>query len=79
MVAEVRGKLAVSKQTEQKVDVEGFNLKRLSEFEFRKQYQIKISSSFVAFENLNACEDIHRAWENVEDNIKISAKESKYV
>jgi hypothetical protein len=61
------------------VDVEGFNLKRLSEFEFRKEYQIKISSSFAAFENLNACEDIHRAWENVEGTIKISAKEPRCV
>jgi len=30
-------------------------------------------------ENLNASEDINRAWENVKENIKILAKESKYV
>jgi len=27
-------------------------------------------------ENLNVSEDINRAWENVKDNIKISAKET---
>jgi len=53
MVAKVREKLVVSKYTEQKFDVR-FNLKKLSELEFRKQYQIKISSSFAALENLNA-------------------------
>ena len=55
-----------------------FNLKKLSELD-RKQYQIKTSSSFAAMENLNASEDINRAWENVKENIKILAKESKYV
>jgi hypothetical protein len=56
-----------------------FNLKKLSELEFRKPYQIKISSSFAALENLNASEDINRAWENVKENIKILAKESRHV
>jgi hypothetical protein len=27
-------------------------------------------------ENLNVSEDINRAWENIKENIKISAKES---
>jgi hypothetical protein len=27
-------------------------------------------------ENLNGTEDINRAWENIEENIKISAKDS---
>jgi formiminotetrahydrofolate cyclodeaminase len=61
------------------LDVVSFNLKNLSELEFRKQYQIKISSSFAALENLNASEDINMAWENVKVNIKILAKESRYV
>jgi len=38
--------LAVSKQTALKFDVEKFNLKKLSELEARKQYQIKISGRF---------------------------------
>jgi len=37
---EVKGRLAVSKQAEEKFDVERFNLRKLSELEVRKQYQI---------------------------------------
>jgi len=40
VVAEVREKLAVSKQVAQKFDGERFNLKKLNELEVRKQYQI---------------------------------------
>ena len=56
-----------------------FNLKKLIELEFRKQYQIKTSSSFEALKNLNSSEDINMAWEKVKENIKILAKESRYV
>jgi hypothetical protein len=54
--------------------VERFNLKKLSELEVRKQYQIKISNRFSALENLNVSEDINKAWENIKENIKISAR-----
>jgi len=30
---------------------------------------------FAALENLNDNEDINRAWENIEENIKTTAKE----
>ena len=43
---------------------------------FNKQYQIKISNRFAALENLHDSKDINRAWENIKENIKISAKES---
>jgi hypothetical protein len=75
MVAKVRERLAVIKQETRKFDAETFNLKKLSELEVRKQYQIKISSRFAALENLNVSEDIHRAWENIKESIKISANE----
>ena len=42
VVAEVRERLAVSKQEPQEFDVERFNLKKLSDLEVRKQYEIKI-------------------------------------
>jgi hypothetical protein len=64
------------KQAAQKFDAERFNLKKLSELEVRKQYQIKISNRFAALENLNVSEDINRAWEIIKESIKISAKES---
>jgi hypothetical protein len=51
-------------------------MKKLSELEVRKQYQLKISNMFVALENLNVSQDIYRAWENIKENIKISAEES---
>jgi hypothetical protein len=52
------------------------DLKKLSELEVRQQHQLKVSNRFAALENLNVSEDINRAWENVKENIKISAKES---
>jgi len=56
--------------------VERFNLRMLNELEVRKQYQIKISNRLAALENLNDSEGINRTWENMKENIKISAKES---
>ena len=74
MVAKVSEKLAVSKQAAQKFDVERFNLRKLNEMEVKKQYQIKILSRFSALENLSDSKDINRAWENIKENFKISAK-----
>ena len=50
-VAKVRERFAVSKQRAQNFDMGRFNLRRLSELEFRKQYQIKISNRFSALRN----------------------------
>jgi hypothetical protein len=60
----------------QKFHAERFNLKKLSELQGRKQHQLKISNRFAALENLNVSGDINRAWENIKENIKISARES---
>jgi hypothetical protein len=76
VVAEVTERLAVSEQAAQKFDVERFNLRKLNELKVRKQYQIEISNRFAALENLNVSEDTNRAWENIKDNTKTSAKES---
>jgi hypothetical protein len=56
--------------------VEKFNLKILSEMKVRKQFQIELSNRFAALENLNDSEDVNRAWENIKEEIKISAKET---
>jgi hypothetical protein len=53
-----------------------FNLRKLNEPEVREQYQIEITNRFAAVENLNDDEDVNRTWENIEENIKTSAKES---
>jgi len=39
-------------------------------------YQIEITNRFAALENLDVDEDVNRAWENIKENIKTSAKES---
>jgi hypothetical protein len=40
------------------------------------QNQIKFSNWFTALESLSDREDINRAWENIKEIIKISAKDS---
>jgi L-fucose isomerase-like protein len=42
----------------------------------RKQDQIEITNRFAALENLSDDEDINRAWKNMKENTKTSAKES---
>jgi len=61
VVAKVRAILAVSTQGAQKFDVERFNVRKQSELEGRKQYQIEISNRFAALENVNDSEDINRS------------------
>jgi hypothetical protein len=46
VVAKFRERLVVSKQAAMKFYVKMFNLRKLSELEVRKQYQIKISNRF---------------------------------
>ena len=53
-----------------------FNLGKLNELEVRKQYQIEITNQIAALDNLSDNKDINRAWENIKENIKTSAKES---
>ena len=72
----VRGRLAISKQTAQEVYRDRFNLRELNKREVRKQYQIEITNTFAALENLRDDEDIKRAWENIKGNIKTSDKGS---
>jgi hypothetical protein len=68
--------LAVSKQVTQTFDRKSFNQRNLNEPEFMKQYQIEFTNRFAALENLRDDDDISRAWKNIQENIKTSAKES---
>ena len=74
MVEKFRERLTVSKESTQNLDGERFNLRKLNEMEFRKQNQIEITNRFATLENLNDDEAINRVWENINENIKISAK-----
>jgi hypothetical protein len=76
VVTKVRERLEVSKQVAQNFDGEWFNLGKLNEEEYRKQYLIEISNRFAALENLSDSEDIKMAWENIKDNIKTTVKDS---
>jgi DNA repair ATPase RecN len=73
VVAKVRERLAVSKQTMQKFDIVRFNLKKLDNVEGKEQYWVEISNRFAALKNLEDDVDINRAWETIRQNIKISA------
>ena len=75
-MAKVRERLAVGKQAAQRFDRQRFNLRKLNEPEVREQCQIEITNRFAALENFNDDEDVERTWENIEENIKTSAKES---
>jgi len=74
VVAEIRERLAVSKQSVQKFDRERFNLSKLNELVVSKQYQIEITNRFAALENLSDGKNVNRAWESIKENIKTSAK-----
>jgi hypothetical protein len=48
----------------------------LNEGDVKEQYQVTIRNKFAALENLEGSGDVNRAWDNVRENIKISAQES---
>jgi hypothetical protein len=80
MVAAKDGEiLAVSKQVAWKFDVVRFNLRKLNDLEVRKEYQIEIANRFAAVENLSDGEGINRAWENITENVRTSAEDSRSV
>jgi hypothetical protein len=51
VVAKVRERLAVSKRAAQKIDTEGFNVKKLNKGDVKEEYQVAISHTFAALEN----------------------------
>jgi hypothetical protein len=66
----------VSKRAAQKIDTERFNVKKLNEGDVKEQYQVTIRNKFAALENLEDSGDINWAWDNIIENINISAQES---
>ncbi|PNF30401.1 hypothetical protein B7P43_G12867 [Cryptotermes secundus] len=76
VVAKVRERLAVSKQTRYRVHTERFNLKKLNAGEGKGQYRVKISNRFSALENLDAEVDTNKARETIRENMKRSPKEN---
>jgi hypothetical protein len=76
IVAKVRKRLAVNKRAVQKTATERFNVKKLNDGDVKEQCQVTIRKMFAALENLEDSGDINRAWDNIRENIKISAEES---
>jgi hypothetical protein len=63
------------KRAAQEIDTERFNVKKLNEGDVKEQYQVTIRNMFAALENLEGSGDINGAWDNIRENIKISAEE----
>jgi len=77
VVAKLEESLAVRKQAAQKFDGERYNMRKLNDLGVKDKYQIKIRIRFAALETLNGVENVNRAWENVKENIKTSARENQ--
>jgi hypothetical protein len=56
--------------------MERINLMKLNEVEGKEQYHVEVSNRFAALEDLDTEVEINSAWETIQKNIKISAKES---
>jgi hypothetical protein len=76
VVAKVRERLAVSKQTTHRLYIKRCNFKKLNEVEVKEQYRVEISKRFLSSGNLDDDVDINRAWVTIIQNVKISAKVS---
>jgi ferredoxin-thioredoxin reductase catalytic subunit len=68
--------VAISKETEQKFDVERFNLRKLSELEIRKEYQIKRRSACRVLTGKHEGKRLLGCPKHIwEDNIKMDLQE----
>jgi hypothetical protein len=65
LIAKLRERLAIRKQEAQKFDGKRFNLRKLNDLEVRKQYQIGITNSFAALENLSKDKDISMTCDSI--------------
>jgi glycosyltransferase involved in cell wall biosynthesis len=76
MVAKVRERLVVNKQTSHRFHMERFNLKKLNVDKGKEKYQVEVSNRFAAQKDLDTAVEIISALETIRDIIKISVKES---
>jgi hypothetical protein len=75
VVAKVRERLAVRKHAAQKFEFERYNLRKLSELEVENSIRQDLNH-VCNFGELTDSEDINRAWRNIKENFKTSAKAS---
>jgi hypothetical protein len=76
VVAKVRERLAVNKQSSHRFHMERLNLKKLNDVEGKEQFRVELSNRFAALEDMDAEVEINSAWETIRENIKFSSKES---
>jgi hypothetical protein len=92
VAAKLRKRLSVIKRVAQTFAMQIFDFRKLNDAEVKEKYQFKITNSFAALENCDdivdedGCHlgwvvfddnvDMNRAWKNISENIKTSAKES---
>jgi hypothetical protein len=69
VVAKVRDRLAVSKQTTYRIHMERFSLKKLNDVESKQQYRVEISNRFATLENLGTEVKINRVWETIRERV----------
>jgi hypothetical protein len=74
VVADVRERLAVRKQTTHRFHMARSYLMKLNEVEGKEQYRVKISNRYSALENLDAEVDINRASRTIRISVKGSLK-----
>jgi hypothetical protein len=63
VVAKVRKRLAVNKQSPQGFHMERFSLKKLNEVEGKEQYRVEVSNRSAALEDLDVEVEINIAWD----------------
>jgi hypothetical protein len=73
VVAKVRRRLAVSKQTTHRVHLERFHPNKIKEVEGREQYCVEISNRFAALENLDTEMDIIKLGKLLERTAKFQS------
>jgi hypothetical protein len=76
VAAKLRERLSVIKRVAEKFDMQRFDLRKLNDAEVKGQYQVKITNRFAALEKTDENVDMDRGWENITENMNISAKES---
>jgi predicted metallo-beta-lactamase superfamily hydrolase len=76
VAAKIRVRPSVSKRVAQKFNMQRFDLRKLNDAEVKEQYHVKITNRFAALENFDDNVDMNRAWKNIRENIKTTAKES---
>jgi hypothetical protein len=74
VVAQLRERLAVNKQTPHRFQMERYKLKMLKKAEGKGKYRTEVSNRFAALEDLDAEVEINSAWATIRQNIKISDK-----